>query len=390
MKQLISISIFSLFSCFSFGQEIENLVPNGSFESISKAPRRLGSIESATGWYSPTGERADLFYSNKKYPDIGSPSNLFGKEDAKDGTNYAGIIGYSHNDTEPRTYVATKLSTTLEKGQKYCVKMYISMAEASTYAANQIGIHFSKKAFGTEEEVSIIEKTHVLGSDNDLYNASYGWYEICATYIAEGNEKYITIGNFTSNENTKNKRNRRSSIPRDIDPVNAAYYYVDNIVVSRVSEETPCECEEKDPTAGYSKTIFQKAINFNDKMTFDEKVESLSLYFGFGKTDITKAADEALTIVVDLLKANPNVKIQINGFSDKAEDEAAMKDTYFKGMDSKRVSTVYNYLVENGIGETRIIASPQGSATPSADILESDEDDLKQAKNRRIEFVIRK
>lgn len=389
MKSSITLAMIGLSMTVAFGQTNENLIPNGSFESVAKDPKKLGSIESATGWYSPTGAKADLFLPSKKTPDIGSPQNIYGKEDAKDGSNYAGFVAFSHNNKMPRSYVSNKLTVPLKKGEKYCVQFYVAMAEASMYASNQIGGLFSKKAYGTEAKESIIEKTHILNENNKIFNAPYGWDQVCGVYTAEGGEKFFTIGNFTNNEDTKNSRNKKDAKSK-IAPIPAAYYYLDNISVTLMDEDNPCECTGAvDPTAGFSKTVYQKALNIAADLPLDKKVEALSVYFGFGKTDITAAGEEALKMLVKLLKENPNNQLQINGYSDEAEETAAKDDAFFAGMDGKRVNAIFNYLKENGINATRLIPSPQGSSEKSSEIVSSDDEDTMQAKNRRVEFKIR-
>ena len=122
--QFISAMSFVFLAPTSFAQEGENLVPNGSFESIGKKPKRLGKIESATGWVSPTGVRADLFVETK-IPEIGVPDNAYGQEDPQEGDNYIGVTGFSYGNKVPRSYVMTKLEAPMKKGMKYCVKMYV-------------------------------------------------------------------------------------------------------------------------------------------------------------------------------------------------------------------------------------------------------------------------
>ncbi|MCO5260046.1 MAG: OmpA family protein [Crocinitomicaceae bacterium] len=388
MKNSITMAILSLSVSIAFGQTNENLVSNGSFESLAKDPKKLGAIENATGWYSPTGAKADLFLPSKKTPDIGTPENIYGKENPKDGSNYVGFVAFSHNNKMPRSYVSNKLLNPLKKGEKYCVQFYVAMAEASMYSSNQIGAHFSKKAFGTEAKESIIEKTHVLNENNKIFNAPYGWDQVCGTFIADGGEKFITIGNFTSNENTKTQRNKKDSKSKTA-LIPAAYYYLDNITVYQIDEDNPCECAKADPTDGFSLTVYQKALNITDDMSLSQKVSALSVYFGFGKTDLTDAGKDALDMIVKLMKENPNNQLQINGYSDEAEEKAAEDNSFFSGMDGKRVNMIYNYLKENGIHTTRLIASPQGSSEKSSEITANDEEDIIQAKNRRVEFKIR-
>jgi OmpA-OmpF porin, OOP family len=83
------------------------------------------------------------------------------------------------------------------------------------------------------------------------------------------------------------------------------------------------------------------------------------------------------------------MKLQINGYSDAKEDEVGVEKAQYAGMDSKRVNAVMAYLMEKGIAENRLIASPQGSTETNPEITDTDEEDLKMAKNRRVTFKVR-
>lgn len=386
-KTMIVCSL-GLFATMSFAQSEENMVPNGSFESIEKAPKKLGSIESATGWVSPTGVRADLFVGDAKVEDIGVPSNVYGKEEAKDGDNYAGIVGYSYGDKMPRSYVMNKLSVPMKKGMKYCVEMYVSMAEASKYASNQIGVNFSNKPYGTDSKTSIIDEMHVVHDKNKVFNAPFGWEKICGVYEAKGGEKFIAIGNFVANEDTKNERNKASKDVK-VSQIIAAYYYIDNISVRLIDKNTVCDCDVADEDDGYSKTVYHKAVVLDDKMTVNQKIEAHNVNFAFGKDQISSNGEAALDFIAEQMKANTSLKLQVKGHSDKMEEQVGEEKSKYANMDSKRVNAVIMYLMDKGIEESRLIASPQGAEAPSVEVLTSDEDDIKQAKNRRVEFKVR-
>lgn len=388
IKTVSKLVVVCLFGMTAFAQDAENLVPNGSFEATDKDPKKLGSIENANGWHSPTGVRADLFVPSKKVPDIDVPLNIYGKEDAKDGSNYAGIIAFSYGDKMARSYLAAKLSVPMKKGTKYCVQFNVSMSEASKYACNQIGMNISKKAFGTEEKTSIIDKAHILHETNKIFDAAYNWEQVCGIYEAEGGEKYITIGNFSTNEDTKNERNKKVSDVK-VAQIIAAYYYIDNVTITLIDDANPCNCAPEDDGSQYSKTIYQKVPKTNDKMTPAQLIEAQSLYFAFGKNKLSQVGEDALDFIAETMKADPAMKLQIKGYSDAMEDEVGAEKSAYAGMDANRVNAVVMYLVEKGIAESRLIASPQGSSEQSADIVETDEDDIKQAKNRRIEFKVR-
>lgn len=377
------------FSSFNtFAQEGENLVPNGSFEATDGKVKKLGGIESATGWTSPTGARADLFVPGK-VPEINVPENVFGKETAKDGTNYAGIVGFSYGNKVPRTYLMVKLDAPLKKGMKYCVKFNASLAESSKYASNNVGVNFSKKPFATDEKTIIKDVAHILHQNNDTkkLNQTFNWEQVCGTFEAEGGEKYLTIGNFSADDQTKSENNKK---PKDmkIDQVIAAYYYIDNVSVILINEGEKCDCLLEE-TEKYSSTIYQKAIVLNDKMTTTQKIEAQQAYFAFGKTTLTTEGQNSLDLIAELMKAEPALKLEVMGHSDAEEDKVGVEKPQYADMASRRVNAVIVYLTEKGIEESRLIPSPQGNESPSEEISATDEADLKMAKNRRVTFKVR-
>ncbi len=389
MKNAIATVAFSLLSLFSFGQEAQNLVPNGSFESIDKKPKRLGSIESATGWVSPTGVRADLFTSSK-VPDIDVPINIYGKEEAKDGINYAGIIAFSYGNKMRRSYIMTKLTAPLKKGMRYCVKFNVSLAEASKYASNNMGMLLTKKPLGTDDKVSIIEEPSLMHFNNDqkIMTARYNWTEICGVYEAKGGEKYVTIGNFLSNEETKSTRMKKDpKVKAKI--IIAAYYYVDNVSITLLSDGQQCDCLADEGNDEYSSLVYQKIFPITEEMTSKEKIESQQVFFAFGKSKLTSQAKTSLDLVAKELLANPSAKLQILGHNNEMEDSVAVSNDYYADMDAKRVGAVINYLVAKGIDKSRLIPAPKGSGSNNIHIVDTDDAELKMAKNRYVSFKVR-
>lgn len=369
----------------------ENLVPNAGFEEVGKKPRKAGDIAKATGWVSPTGARADLFTSNKN-PDIDVPLNMYGKEDAKEGGHYAGIVGFSYGNKTPRTYLSTKLKSPLKKGMRYCVKMNVSLAEASKYASNNIGIQLSKRQPGTDTKVSIIEEPSVMHFDNDrkILSARFNWTEICGVYAAEGGEKYITIGNFLSNEDTKYERMKKDKDVK-VSQVVAAYYYIDDISVVLIDEEKgeKCDCAAEDAGEEYSKMIYHKVVNITEEMSPKEQIEAHQVYFAFGKDKLSAEGEESLEFIAELMSENPELKLQINGHNNGLEDEAGLKNGYYADMDTKRIGVVMEFLKAKGVDESRLIPTTKGSSSTNPEITEEDGEELSEAKDRRVSFKVR-
>lgn len=389
LRRISSIMLIGLTTMTSFAQQGENLIPNGSFEATDGKVKKLGGITSATGWTSPTGMRADLFTPSKS-PEINTPLNVYGKEDAREGSNYAGFTALSVGNKVPRSYVMVKLDAPMKKGMKYCVKFYVSLAEASKYSSNKIGANFSKKDFATEDKTSIIDVAHVLHPDNDTKTITqqFSWEEICGTYTAEGGEKYMTIGNFYADDKTKKETNKKS---KDIKATQiiSAYYYLDEVSVTLINDGLKCDCLIEETVNEFSGTIYQKAIILNDKMTVNQKIEAQQMFFAFGKANLTPVGEETLNFLLEQLKANPTLKLEIMGYSDKQEDSVAIEKPLYADMSSKRVNLIYNYLTDNGIAAARLISSAMGSEEPNTETSENDDIDLAMAKNRRVFFKVR-
>jgi outer membrane protein OmpA-like peptidoglycan-associated protein len=144
----------------------------------------------------------------------------------------------------------------------------------------------------------------------------------------------------------------------------------------------------KEEVSEYSSTVYQKAIILNDKMTVNQKIESQVTFFAFGKTNFTPAGKEALDFIAEQLKANPSINLEILGHSDAAEDKVGTEKPQYANMAVKRTNAVIQYLTEKGVEESRLNSAPQGSNLPNEENVESDDPDLKMARNRRVTFKV--
>jgi len=392
-KAIVSFS-FVAASFLSFGQEGENLVPNGSFESKEKSPKRLGSIANATDWSSPTGVRADYF-TPSKVQDIGSPDNIYGSEDAKDGSNYIGLTAFSYGNKVPRSYAMTKLEAPLKKGLKYCVKFNVSLSEASKYASNNIAARFTNKAYSTEAKVPMITKEMdelLMHFDNDLtiQSARYNWSEICGVYTATGGEKFITLGNFMSDEDTKYERMKKDPTSK-AKIIVAAYYYIDDVSVTMIDEENgeKCDCAVEEAGDTFSAMIYQRQFNINEDMSDEDKIEEHEIFFAFGRNTLSSEGKVSLDFIAETLKANPEMRLEVQGHNNDEEDVVGAEKEKYASMDSKRVAAVMQYLVDKGIPAGNMLSSQKGSTEPHQAEEGVTDEEMLQAMSRRVTFKIR-
>ena len=376
MKKVI-ISFLSLSLCLNLSaQDMNNLVENPSFESTQGRIKRGGAITVAVGWMSPTKAAADLF-AGKVKEGYGTPQNTLGMEEPHDGENYVGIRTFSYNDKEPRNYVSSKLKMTMKKGQKYCVKFYVNLAEGSKYAANNIGVSFSKKQYNIDEARSIMTTTNVMHKDNPVFNGKFGWDEICGVYEAEGGEKFITLGNFSANGDTQNERLKKDKTFSGSSVV-AAYYFVDNISVVAIDDESECDCEA-DARTVETKFVYEIAPMSMEGLEPTQVANLTSIYYGYGDSEISSNSEAHLKNIFKILKDNPGSKIMISAHLDSEE----VKDPALAELGNERLEALKLYLMKNGINYTRIKTEDRKDAAPA----DNSGTDLARAKNRRVSFT---
>jgi outer membrane protein OmpA-like peptidoglycan-associated protein len=86
--------------------------------------------------------------------------------------------------------------------------------------------------------------------------------------------------------------------------------------------------------------------------------DTLEVYFGFDKAELTDGAQTALAGVVKELQANPTLVVELGGYTDP-------KGTvdYNYGLSQRRVEAVRRFLVEKGVSLTRVHAIGLGPIT---------------------------
>lgn len=216
-------------SCLAAGQ---SLVPNGSFEELG-ACDPYGTIQNATGWFSPNKTSPDLFNScaemNQLY--VGVPGNLFGYQPAQDGNGYVGIVAYSFSGGEVsyHEYIGTRLPQPLREHALYHVSFYVSMTEASPVAVNGISFGFSQDTAGMYNDYVITPENH---HDNpEVASDPVNWVEVSGYVTGSGTEIFLIIGNLRIDPDT-------DTVPTGM-PMNTVYYYIDNVVMTEVFSEQP-------------------------------------------------------------------------------------------------------------------------------------------------------
>jgi len=189
--------------------DAQNLVLNPSFEDTIACPTTTAIPMQCEYWYTANIGSPDYF---SEQPDIfcGTspvPLSNVGFQYARTGVAYVGLAPFV-STTFPsfanrREYIGGILSDTLKQGHEYCVSFYVSVAEKLKYVVDGIGLFLS-----TDSAVDYTINTNLSfvpqisnPSGNIIYD-TLNWMQISGTYIANGGEKYFTIGNFNDDTNT--------------------------------------------------------------------------------------------------------------------------------------------------------------------------------------------
>ena len=203
-----------------------NYIQNPSFEIYSSCPNSSGDIFKATNWWGASTE----YYNACSWPGTFSvPLNFTGFQYAHTGIAYSGACIYSNTNPiyDYRERIKTKINDSLIQNKRYCANFYISLAEYSFNSSftniiilDSVGLLFTKDSVPDNDTAFSSNGVKV---QNNIFNIdTINWFKKSNSFIANGGEKYLTLGNFDNNINWPNS---------------AIYVYIDDVSV--------CECSFK-------------------------------------------------------------------------------------------------------------------------------------------------
>lgn len=362
----------------------DNLIQNGSFENAEiKTLKIYGQLKDlCLPWFTPNKTSADLFAQGVKGTKVVAGANDLGKQDPVDGTNYAGFRALTKDPKKVRTYLEAKLTQRMVKDQLYCVKMYVSLADLSKYATNNIGMFISDRKIQNGTDFSLAFTPQITAKNNPIIKNMEGWELICGTYISKGNEEYIVIGGFGDEnamriEKTKKPAGLTGTVSND------SYYYLDNIEIVPVDAPSQCACgaqEKIEPELIYSRAV-AKDIN----MTPQQYVELTGVYFANLNAEIPAQFEAELDELAEVLKKNASIRITLTGHSTTEEVAEGKINTRIADIAIRRAQKVKEYLVAKGVDASRIDVDSKDDTDPA----NTRPTPLSIAQNRRVVFSVK-
>ncbi len=201
-----------------------NYVLNPSFEQYSRCPYEYDDIKFAVGWQPidtiDYPAQLDTFGSPNCTPEYcnecagansyaGIPSAGFYNHYARTGKGMASMMMYNDlglpsDYAIQRNYLQGRLTGPLITGRSYCVSFYVCIEFHAQYAIDHIGAYLDNGIIDTTQNCGYPQTTHIPQVyTHNVISDSIHWTKIEGSFVANGTEKYITIGNFFDTAHTK-------------------------------------------------------------------------------------------------------------------------------------------------------------------------------------------
>ncbi len=347
----------------------QNLVPNARFDDYVYCPVGINqsTLEILKDWSQVGSGTPDYFHSCGT--DMGVPRNIFGKREAAAGDGYAGLVAFSPSKRNYREYLQIKLTSPLRTGEWYCIEMKVALADNALYTCDGLGMALSQFPYRKQGHTHLpIEPVLENPAGHVLYFYP-DWIHLSTSFIAEGQEEYLIIGNFLADEMMQVKT-RNVEVTRG-KPVHHAYYFIDDVSIRLA--RGPDDCDN-------TVVVLKNAVENTELKDMDYRAVRLqSILFEFDTEQITPEAEEVLSQVLLVLKRNPYYEVEVAGHTDIVGREG-----YNLGLSRRRSEQVIHYLNSRGISSKRLRINYHGSAQP----VTTNETAAGRQQNRRVEFLI--
>jgi outer membrane protein OmpA-like peptidoglycan-associated protein len=351
---------FILVSGLLFSQQpaeiIKNIVPNGSFENYRK---KSGNIKQAIPWQQIASVD---FYQEP----ISNDTSV--QKGARTGNCYAGL----RFQKKYKEFLQVKLAESLHRGTTYEFEMYVRLAFWSNASLKSLGALFTKVGYKSKADVvrsALVDSVSKKGS----FINGYQWFKISGKYLADGGEKYLTIGNFSPN------------VKKDMVRMNIfklgfkeAYYFVDDISLVKAKEVVEKVKVEIVGSFNLDGSAQDSVLEVKTNIKVGEKVQLKNIFFENGRYYLLPESYAELNKLAQYLLRNPGMEIQINGHSDNSGSKSKNQK-----ISEQRAREVFEYLIKKGV-QNKMYFKGYGSSVPVA----GNDTDIDRAKNRRVEFEI--
>jgi outer membrane protein OmpA-like peptidoglycan-associated protein len=391
-KRTILLPLTLLFFVLNiFGQDVD--VINGSFEGIpnqgiNNLPFQLN------GWY----DCGKLRFPTETPPDVHPGGFWENQIAASEGRTYLGMVVRDNDSYEG---VAQRLSQVLEGNQCYTFKLKLS--RSSTYISQSrlegTSANYTKPAvlriwggngFCNDREL-LAESTPVDHADWKTYEfkikpkSEYryilleAYYKVPVMFPYSGHILVDAMSNFLKitcpdqiEEIVENNAKSQSTVATVLPP------HKRNRLEDAIRKPEPKVVEQLDTPKIVAKTKILEDLDMN-KLKAGSTVEIKNLYFKADTADINEASYEVLAEIIDFMKNNKNISLEIGGHTNGIPPA-----NYCDELSTARAKAVYEYLVKNGVNPQKLAYKGYGKRKRLA----ADTSAEGRRKNQRVELKV--
>lgn len=217
-----SLLLLPLFFIFSSLKSQVNLVPNPSFEQLDSCIVDFQNqfiwpyvpIQLATPWdtlKSGGGGNGGILCNEcfNPNPSIGVPKNISGGggsfQQPRTGKGYIYINFFKKAAPAVawRFYSQTPLTTTLTSNKAYCVTFYASFSNRWITAIDELSAYFDDGSIQSVAPAKEALASPQIKSPSGVFMMdTLNWMKIQGSFVANGTESYLTLGNFRTDAAT--------------------------------------------------------------------------------------------------------------------------------------------------------------------------------------------
>jgi gliding motility-associated-like protein len=230
IRKLILLILFSLAYNVQAQHILSaNLVINPSFEFYTQCPDNVAQITYSYPWSDCMwwGGSSDYYNYCSSSQYITIPLSF---QHPRTGLGMSGIYLYGswiyHNYRE---YISGELYHCLVKDKRYCGELYTSLGNYCKGAVENMGMFFSVDTLWNFDTIGtqpgLFSTNPQIENHKGIITDTVNWVKVNGSFIADGGEKYLVIGNFRDNLHTNYI---------DLVGLMSPYYFIDDVSV--------CEC----------------------------------------------------------------------------------------------------------------------------------------------------
>lgn len=104
----------------------------------------------------------------------------------------------TYTEVHQHDYLIGKLSSPLVANESYCVSFYVNLADESGWTIESIGAYFDDGSINNSDSCGypLTQFIPQVVNNSGVFMDTLNWVKVEGSFVANGTEEYITIGNF--------------------------------------------------------------------------------------------------------------------------------------------------------------------------------------------------